>query len=181
MLTLTGANTFTGTLTINEGGIQLGANGNVLSNTGTIKLVGGTLALGAPMETIGTLSITGGTLAFDLTSSTSYERLVASSITLTGGTLRLTLAGGYQPVAGATFDILDWSSKSGTFATLDLPALANGLAWNTSSLYTNGTLSVTAVPEPGTLALVAFSALLLTFSRFVPRRERIRLRQPSRR
>jgi hypothetical protein len=46
---------------------------------------------------------------------------------------------------------------SGTFSQVSLPALSNGLSWDTSNLYSNGTISV--VPEPSTLALFAASAL----------------------
>jgi PEP-CTERM motif len=42
--------------------------------------------------------------------------------------------------------LLYFTSLTGAFATLDLPALAGGLTWNTSQLYSNGVLSVGGVP-----------------------------------
>ena len=45
------------------------------------------------------------------------------------------------------------------FWQIELPALGNGLSWNTGNLYTTGTISVT--PEPSTLALLAIGALVL--------------------
>jgi hypothetical protein len=47
-----------------------------------------------------------------------------------------------MPGYGAVFDILDWNSLSGTFATINLPALTGPLAWNKSQLYTTGSLAV---------------------------------------
>jgi hypothetical protein len=55
----------------------------------------------------------------------------------------VSLANGFTPTAGQSFNVFDWISQNGTFDTLDLPALA-GLAWNTSQLYTSGALSLAA-------------------------------------
>jgi len=48
----------------------------------------------------------------------------------------------FTPVLGNYFDILDWGTRSGTFSTIQLPALLSPLAWNTDALYLNGVLSV---------------------------------------
>ena len=58
-----------------------------------------------------------------------------------GGALTVSPIDSFTPVAGQAFDILDWGTLSGTFASLDLPTLL-GLTWNTSRLYTTGTFSV---------------------------------------
>jgi fibronectin-binding autotransporter adhesin len=161
MLTLTGANTFAGGTTLTAGTLQLGSSGANLPDTGAVQVNGGTLALGASVEIIGSLTLgSQGALAFDLSSAGSYERLSAvNGITLSGGTLRLTLDGGYIPSVGAVFDILDWGGTfSGAFTSLDLPA---GITWNTSNLYTNGTLSVVAIPEPTTVGLLVFGGCFL--------------------
>ena len=63
---------------------------------------------------------------------------------------------GFSPSAGESFDLFN-GPTSGSFAQISLPALSNGLSWNTSNLYTNGTISV--VPEPATLSLLG-SAIL---------------------
>ena len=62
------------------------------------------------------------------------------------GTLKITLTNGFSPTAGNSFDILDWGSLSGTFSSLNLPALDPLLTWNTSQLYTTGALSVVGPP-----------------------------------
>jgi hypothetical protein len=59
-----------------------------------------------------------------------------------GGTLQVDLTNSFSPTAGNSFDILDWGTRAGTFAVIQLPALDGGLNWNTSQLYTTGTISV---------------------------------------
>jgi hypothetical protein len=66
-----------------------------------------------------------------------------------GGTLNVSLINGFSPTLGNSFDILDWGALTGTFATLQLPALAGGLQWNTSQLYTIGVLSIASVGVSG--------------------------------
>jgi hypothetical protein len=76
------------------------------------------------------------------TRGSQYDAIVASGTLALAGTLQVSLINGFSPAAGNSFDILDWSTLTGTFATLNLPALAAGLSWNTSQLYTSGVLSV---------------------------------------
>ena len=90
---------------------------------------------------------------------TQYDVLDADgAVTLqTGSRLRVLFLGAFTPADGDTFDVLDFASLTGTFTTLNLPALDPGLTWDTGRLYADGVLEV--VPEPATLALVALGAL----------------------
>jgi len=73
---------------------------------------------------------------------TQYDQVhVAGQLSLSGA-LDVSLIYGFTPSLGSTFDILDWSSISGTFSGVSLPGLNSGLAWNLAQLYTNGSLSV---------------------------------------
>ena len=78
-----------------------------------------------------------------------------------GGTLDVELLYGFHPQAGQTFDILDFDPEdlSGRFSAFDLPDLGGGLSWDTSNLYTTGTITV--IPEPTTLVLLALGGLAL--------------------
>jgi hypothetical protein len=77
------------------------------------------------------------------TPCTGYDEYsVGGSLTLLQPTLDITLTNGFMPAAGDTFTILSWGSLTGTFGTVTLPALSAGLAWNTSALYTTGTITV---------------------------------------
>jgi hypothetical protein len=66
---------------------------------------------------------------------------ISGAVTL-NETLSVALANSFAPSAGDVFDILDWGTLSGTFDTIELPALNAGLTWNTSQLYVTGVLSV---------------------------------------
>ena len=72
-----------------------------------------------------------------------------------GGTLELTFADDVNLVnhVGRTFDLFDWTGVNPTGAF----AISSPYAWDTSNLYTTGQVTLTAVPEPGTLALAAIA------------------------
>ncbi len=76
------------------------------------------------------------------TPGSQYDQVHVNGALTLSGTLAVSLINGYSPTAGASFDILDWSSLAGTFSALQLPALPGGLTWNTSRLYTTGVLSI---------------------------------------
>lgn len=68
---------------------------------------------------------------------------VANSLGINNASLQLVLLN-YTPVAGDSFDILDWGSLTGQFATIDASAatLPAGLSWDFSQLYTTGEIMV---------------------------------------
>ena len=83
-----------------------------------------------------------------LTPGTEHDKLTfthaASPQVTWGGTLTVTLINGFTPAAGQSFDVFDFDNTrdAGTFATLALPALPAGLTWDTTQLYTDGTLRI---------------------------------------
>jgi hypothetical protein len=87
------------------------------------------------------------------------------------GMLQVVFINDFAPAAGDSFDILNWGSLNGTFNTVNLPALSDGLAWDLSALYTNGTLTV-VVPEPATLGLLAFAGCLAALAAWQAARRR---------
>ena len=86
-----------------------------------------------------------------VTPGSGYDQLDISGEAVLDGTLDVTLIDGFTPSAGEGFDIFD-GPATGNFNQVDLPALGNGLQWDTSQLYASGEISV--VPEPSTLALL---------------------------
>ena len=77
-----------------------------------------------------------------MTPGTQFDQIrVQGQLTL-GGTLNVSLINGFVPATGNSFDILDWGTLTGTFSSLQLPALPGGLQWNTSQLTTIGVLSI---------------------------------------
>lgn len=90
------------------------------------------------------------------TATGSYDSVSVADALGLSGILDATFFDGFDPVAGDSFDILNWGSISGTFSSIDLPALDASLYWNTADLYTDGRISVQApTPEPGTFLLIA--------------------------
>ena len=85
-----------------------------------------------------------------------HEKFVFDgAVELAGGTFMLQADPSHTPQAGDSYDFFDWNGGlSGSFSALRLPTLADGLSWDVSDLYAGGTLGVTAVPEPGTWALM---------------------------
>jgi hypothetical protein len=71
-----------------------------------------------------------------------YDFIGVTGAATLGGTLQVTLANNFTPALGNSFDLLDWGSLSGHFSSVKLPTLSAGLAWNTTRLYTTGTVSV---------------------------------------
>lgn len=75
-----------------------------------------------------------------------YDQVHVTGALALGGALAVNLvdagAGLFEPAAGDSFDILDWGSLSGSFASIQLPTLASFLQWDSSQLYTTGVLRV---------------------------------------
>ena len=154
-----GGNTLTktgpGTLNINN---QLnGGGGSVTAAAGTVSgfgTIGGNLtnsgATVAPGNSPGKLTVegnyvheAGSSLTIEiggLLETQEYDVLnVSGSMTLNGGTLDVVLIDGFVPSGGDSFDILDFSSLTGDFTSVNLPA---GFNWNESLLLTDGILSI---------------------------------------
>lgn len=54
----------------------------------------------------------------------------------------------FTRASGATFNLFDAATFTGGFATVSMPTLTAGLAWDTSGLYSAGLLSVTGTAIP---------------------------------
>jgi hypothetical protein len=118
-----------------------------LGNLDNLRIVGanGAAAVGETLTVEGNLSIeAGAALALDIFDPATRDRLaVTGGFTASGGTLQVTLEpGAPAPALDDQFDILDFATAEGAFEAFDLPALASGLAWNVSRLFTAGELEV---------------------------------------
>ncbi len=114
---------------------------NSLDNEATLTVTKGLVnAGGATFASGSTLNIgLGGT-----TRGANYGAVITSGSVSLAGALQVTLTGGFTPAVGESFDILDWGSLSGTFSSIRLPTLGGRIVWDSSQLYTIGTISVVA-------------------------------------
>ena len=83
-----------------------------------------------------------------------------------GASLQVLLLDGFAPQLGDSFDLFVFAAAPvGSFDSLRLPALADGLRWDTSALYTAGDLRVAVVPEPAAWWLMAGGLAMLLWRR----------------
>src|SRR5262245_46894804 len=61
---------------------------------------------------------------------------------------------------GRTLDLFDWTGVSPTGAF----AISSPYVWDLSNLYTTGEVTLTAIPEPSTLALASAAAFVVGVS-----------------
>jgi hypothetical protein len=99
------------------------------------------------------MSLSSGTIKFQL--GTAFDQLISTStgaFTITGGTFALDVTGGGFSYAN-TYAVLSGFGGSNSVSNLAF----TGITGYTADLSTAGVLSFTAIPEPSTWALLAFS------------------------
>ncbi len=159
-LTVNGTGPGIADLALQSGGVISATNGITVGSAGKVSGTGklianvsnaGVIAPGLAASA-GSLSVIGNLtlqptsrLAFDiggLTPKTGYDFLNVSGIFGLGGTFDLSLTGGFTPLAGSSFSLFQFTSSTGSFSQINLPALSGGLSWNTTLLPTSGVISV---------------------------------------
>ncbi len=151
-LLLTNANTYTGPTLISVGG--LGGFGTIVS---PVTVATGASLLAGSSTNIGTFTINN-TVTFDMGSSAemkisktngvTYNDNIAGVTTMHYNGTLVVLTNVDQNTAfaaGDTFTLFNATTYSGSFG-YSLPTLPTGLAWNTSQLVTNGSISIVTAP-----------------------------------
>jgi hypothetical protein len=137
-----------------QGGTVFGNNGTL---TGSFDLAGGVLAPGDGLKNVGDLNITGtytqgssAALTIDLGGTIpniKYDVLNITSTASFKGTLNVDLISGFTPAVGNTFNIINYSSETGTFTTLNLSTVA-GDHWSVMYKATDAVLTLVAGAGP---------------------------------
>jgi len=133
---------FTGTGTkYYEGGFSPGSSPGAVSDEGSVFFTGGNAYLAE----------IGGVLP-----GAEHDALSVAGTLGFGGTLKLVSWDGFTGQVGQRFDLFDWGTASGRFGSIDASGLllAEGTVLDFSQLYVDGSVSVTAVPEPASWALM---------------------------
>ena len=96
-------------------------------------------------------------LSLTIDSLTDFETVDIEDSLLFDGTLELNFLDPLAFQVGQTIDLFDFGSASGEFDTV----LAGSLSLDLSNLSTLGSVTVSAIPEPSSLGLLAFGGLAL--------------------
>jgi T5SS/PEP-CTERM-associated repeat protein len=152
------------TLNITDGGVVSNAGASIqygevtVAGEGSRWDISGSLTMDDPWGSVlnisdgGVVNVAGTTtlnynrFQIDLSAPTGGPFLITDGLELggVGGVFEISLADGFLPELGSTFNILDFNTILGSFTEMDLPVLEGGLEWNTSQLLVDGTLDVGA-------------------------------------
>ncbi|WP_050023984.1 autotransporter-associated beta strand repeat-containing protein [Verrucomicrobium sp. BvORR034] len=166
-----GTSTSSASITVKSGGtLSVGQLGNTSGQQ--LKLAtgaGGVITLSGTVE----FDIFGNNGGVNPIGNNDSLGLTSSSPIALGGTLKIVDSTDVatELTLGSSWQLIDWTNVivsngqkyTGAFTTFDVPVLAEGLAWDYSQLYTTGYVSITVVPEPGRVMLLAggLAALLM--------------------
>lgn len=157
----TGTMSVTSTLTAKS--LTIGAGGTVALNAAVSATVtnAGRITGNGVMTLVGNYTQAGtGELILEIggaTEGTGYDTFHISGTAMLGGKLTVHLANGFVPTVGQTFNLIDFLSASGNFATISTPYFIGGY-FDTKQLATDGTVTV-VVPEPASLGVIGVIGL----------------------
>lgn len=122
-------------------------NGSLTNRPGASFFVGGNRAIGT--NVISNVTALQGTTYMEITNiGARYDVLQAGGVVF-GGTLVVSNLDNAHPLAaGQSFQLFSAGSYDGAFVNIIPAAPGAGLAWDTNSLTSSGTLSITSVPWP---------------------------------
>ena len=183
-ISLGASNTYSGETIISGATLSLANNGEI-GNSASIKLVDGaslyvasrydgTMVLRAnqTLRCAGPITVTGGfecqgmiELAVNKAGSVVNDSLNGASSLTYGGTLKLLLSGNALTTTD-TLKLFDASGYGGAFSSIVPAAPGSGLAWDTSTLTTDGTLRIMpgAVTPPSVQSAVMGNQMILSAS-----------------
>ena len=182
--TLSGVNTYSGPTVVSNGTLVVNGSlaggpvtvaGGTVTGSGTLKgatiVQSGTLSPG--VSGIGTLAISntltlqaGGNLSMDINKTAATQDQIVGLTTVTyGGTLAMNNLAGTLTTSDS-FKLFSAGTYAGTFASITPATPATGLAWNTNTLASDGTLRIAsgmATNPTNIVATVSGGSLILSW------------------
>lgn len=165
-LTLGGSNTYTGLTDVQAGTLAFGAS-NVIADTASVKVSGGTLAIGTRSDTVAGVQLTAGSITGSsgvLTSTSTYDVQAGSISAILGGTVGLTkttagtvILSGTNTYTGATLLsagslVVNGSIGSSSLTTIESGATLLGTGTvGAIQLNSGGAINAGGVSSAGTL------------------------------
>jgi hypothetical protein len=128
----------------------------IFTNTGTLDVQTGTFGL------VGYDSLAGGTMNFGINNSNNFGSINVARVVTLGGSISANLNNSYAPRSNASFAVLNYYGRTGTFSNYNLPA---GFVWTTN--YGNSAFSLivgSIVPAQLTGAVATQGGTNFTFS-----------------
>lgn len=176
-LTLSGANTYSGSTAIMAGTLRVMNTSGSATGTGPVSVsagatlegtgsIDGALSVSGTLNpgdgsTTGTLTVnnsltltTTATAVFGIASDTQYDSLAGLTDVAFGGSLTVQSIGAPTWAIGQVFNLFSFSgSSTGIFSTITLPELPEGLSWKMFGSqpfnYSSGTIQIVS-PDPAT-------------------------------
>ncbi len=143
-----------GAVTINAGAIL---NPGLTASAGTLGAIG-TLRTGA-------LTLQSGSFSnFDVSGTTSFDKLISTGTLTLSGTLDVNIASGLNFTAGQILTLFTGTSETGNFMGIADGQLVNFDGYNFLADYTATGFNLEAVPEPSTWAAAALSLAFIGFT-----------------
>ncbi len=99
-----------------------------------------------------------------------YDALDIGGILSLNGVMEIVFINGFSAGFGESYQLFDFGSMTGAFSQINLPTLSDGLFWNLSELFINGSIQV--IPEPTPKLLLMGIFLLVFLSAFFARKKR---------
>ena len=97
-------------------------------------------------------------LSLEISSLTDFDVIETTGSIFANGILDIAFGEGFLPSVGQSFDLFDFGTINGEFDLIQ----SGGIQLDTSDLFIGGSVSIAAVPEPSTFAVLGLSALFFT-------------------